>query len=128
MKNKSNLSSNRSFGIVFFIVFVLIGLYPALHGENLRYWAIIISLIFLVLGLIRSSLLTPLNIYWSKFGILLGFIVSPFIMAIIFFLVVTPIGLFMRLLGKDLINLKKHSLKSYWIEKKYYKSTMKDQF
>lgn len=128
MKNKNNLSSNKSFGIVFFIVFVLIGLYPAFHGENLRYWAIIISLIFLVLGLIRSSLLTPLNIYWSKFGILLGFIVSPFIMAIIFFLVVTPIGLFMRLLGKDLINLKKHNLKSYWIEKKYYKSTMKDQF
>ena len=117
MKNKNNLSSNRSFGIVFFIVFVLVGLYPALHGENLRYWAIIISLIFLVLGLIHSSLLTPLNIYWSKFGILLGLIVSPFIMAIIFFLVVTPIGLFMRLLGKDLINLRKHSLKSYWIKK-----------
>ena len=128
MKKNYNLSSNRSFGSVFFIVFVLIGLYPTLYGEEIRYWAIIISLIFLILGLTHSSLLTPLNIYWTKFGILLGTIISPILMGIIFFLIVTPIGLFMKILGKDLINLKKKNLKSYWIEKKYYKSSMKDQF
>jgi len=128
MKKKHNLSSNRSFGLVFFTVFILVGLYPRLYDEEMRYWAIIISIIFIILGLTNSSLLTPLNIYWTKFGILLGTIISPFLMGIIFFLIVTPIGLFMKILGKDLINLKKKNLKSYWIEKKYYKSTMKDQF
>ena len=122
------ISSNRSFGIVFFIVFLIIALYPLTYSEEIRNWSIIISLIFLVLGLFNSKILTPLNKLWFKFGMFLGKIISPIIMGIIFFLVVTPIGLFMRLLGKDLINLKYNNNKSYWIEKKGPKSKMKNQF
>ena len=122
------ISSNRSFGIVFFIVFLLIALYPLSYSGEIRAWSVIISLIFLVLGLFNSKILTPLNKLWFKFGIFLGKIISPIIMGIIFFLVVTPIGLSMRLLGKDLINLKYNNNKSYWIEKKGPKSKMKNQF
>ena len=122
------ISSNRSFGIVFFIVFLIIALYPLTYSEEIRIWSTIISLIFLVLGLFNSKILTPLNKLWFKFGIFLGKIISPIIMGIIFFLVVTPIGLLMRLLGKDLINLKYNNNKSYWIEKKGPKSKMKNQF
>ena len=122
------LGSNRSFGIVFFIVFVLIAIYPIINQEEVRLWSLIISFLFLFLGLLNSKILTPLNKLWFKFGILLGKIISPIIMGIIFFLVVTPIGLLMRLLGKDLINLKYNNNKSYWIEKKGPKSKMKNQF
>ena len=122
------ISSNRSFGIVFFIVFLLIALYPLIYSEEIRIWSVIISIIFLVLGLLKSKILTPLNKLWFKFGILLGKVISPLIMGIIFFLVVTPIGLIMRLLGKDLLNLKSSDTKSYWIEKSGQKSKMKNQF
>ena len=122
------ISSNRSFGIVFFIVFLLIALYPLTYSQDLRIWSVIISIIFLVLGLFNSKILTPLNKLWFKFGILLGKIVSPLIMGIIFFLVVTPTGFIMRLLGKDLLNLKYNKKKSYWIEKSGPKSKMKNQF
>ena len=126
--NEVRISSNRSFGIIFFIFFLLISLYPLLHNDNLRLWSLIISVIFLFLGLINSKILTPFNILWFKFGIVLGKIVSPFIMGIIFFLVVTPIALIMRLLSKDLLNLKYNKNKSYWVEKKGPKSKMKNQF
>ena len=122
------ISSNRSFGIVFFVVFLLIALYPLINSEEVRAWSIIVSLIFLILGLINSKILSPLNKIWFKFGIYLGKIVSPIIMGIIFFLVVTPIGLIMRLLKKDLINLKYNQNESYWIEKKGPKSKMRNQF
>ena len=122
------ISSNRSFGIVFFIVFLLIALYPLTYSQDIRIWSVIISIIFLVLGLFNSKILTPLNKLWFKFGIFLGKIISPIIMGIIFFLVVTPTGLLMRLLGKDLINLKFNNNKSYWIEKNDLKSKMKNQF
>ena len=122
------ISSNRSFGIVFFIVFLLIALYPLTYSQDIRIWSVIISIIFLVLGLFNSKILTPLNKLWFKFGIFLGKIISPIIMGIIFFLVVTPIGLIMRLLGKDVLNLKYNKNKSYWIEKKGPKSKMKNQF
>ena len=122
------ISSNRSFGIVFFIVFLLIALYPLTYSEEIRVWSATISLIFLVLGLFNSKILTPLNKLWFKFGIFLGKIISPIIMGIIFFLVVTPIGLIMRLLGKDVLNLKYNKNKSYWIEKNGPKSKMKNQF
>ena len=122
------ISSNRSFGIVFFIVFLLIALYPLIHSEEIKFWSIIISLIFLVLGLLNSKILAPLNKLWFKFGIFLGKIISPLIMGIIFFLVVTPIGILMRLLGKDLLNLKHNKNKSYWIDKTGPKSKMKNQF
>ena len=122
------ISSNRSFGIVFFVVFLLIALYPLTYGGEIRIWSLIISIIFLTLGLLNSKILAPLNKIWFKFGILLGKIVSPLIMGIIFFLVVTPIGFIMRLLGKDVLNLKYNKNKSYWIEKSGPKSKMKNQF
>ena len=122
------ISSNRSFGIVFFVVFLLITIYPLTHGGDIRIWSAIISVVFLVLGLLNSSILSPLNKIWFKFGIFLGKIISPLIMGIIFFLVVTPIGLIMRILGKDVLNLKYNKNKSYWIEKNGPKSKMKNQF
>ena len=122
------IGSNRSFGLVFSIVFLIIAIYPLINSEGLRVWSLIIAIIFLVLGLINSKILTPLNKLWFKFGILLGKILSPVIMAVIFFLVVTPIGLFMRMIGKDLLNLKFNKNKSYWIKKSGPKSKMSNQF
>ena len=122
------ISSNRSFGIVFFIVFLLIALYPLLKGNDLRIWSLVISFIFLALGLINSKILTPLNRLWFKFGLLLGKFISPLIMGIIFFVVVTPIGIIMRLLKKDLLNLKYNKKETYWIDKSGPKSKMKNQF
>ena len=122
------IGSNKSFGIVFFIVFFIIALFPLINNSEIRVWAVIISLIFLILGLINSKILTPLNKAWLKFGIFLGKIISPLIMGIIFFLVVTPIGLLMKILKKDLLNLKFNKHKSYWIEKSEPKSKMKNQF
>ena len=100
------ISSNQNFGIVFFVVFLLIAFYPITNSEDIRVWSLIISFIFIILGLLNSKILTPLNKLWFKFGIFLGKIVSPLIMGIIFFFVVTPIGLIMRMLGKDRLNLK----------------------
>ena len=122
------ISSNRSFGIVFFVVFLFIALYPLIHDKEIRIWSVIISLIFLISGLLNSKILTPLNRLWFKFGIFLGKIISPIIMGIIFFLVVTPIGLIMKFLGKDVLSLKYNKNKSYWIEKNGPKSKMKNQF
>ena len=115
-------SSNKNFGIVFFIVFILIAFWPLLNNETYRLWAIIIALIFLILGSIDSRLLTPLNILWFKFGLLLGKIISPIVMGIIFFFVVTPIAILMRILKKDLLNLKYDNRNSYWIVKNEPKS------
>ena len=126
--NNVKIGSNRSFGIVFFIVFLIIAIYPLIHSGDVRLWSVIISIIFLVLGLLNSKILTPLNRLWFKLGIFLGKIISPIIMGIIFFLVVTPTGLIMRLLGKDVLNLKYNKNKSYWIEKNSPKSRMKNQF
>ena len=128
MDDLKNKSSNKSFGIVFFFVFLLISIYPLINGDSLRIWSLIISLIFLILGIINSKILTPLNKIWFQFGILLGKIVSPIIMGFIFFFVVTPIGFIMRLLRKDLLNLKFNNNKSYWIENNGPKSKMKNQF
>jgi len=122
------IGSNRSFGIVFFLVFFLIATYPLINGNEIRLWSLVVSIIFLLLGLINSKILNPFNKLWFKFGIFLGKIISPIIMGIIFFLVVTPIGLLMRLLNKDLLNLKFNNNSSYWIEKTEPKSKMKNQF
>jgi len=121
--------TNKSFGIVFFIFFLLVSIWPILKNGDLRIWSLILSIIFLVLGLINSKLLTPLNILWNKLGIFLGKFISPIVMGIIFFLVVTPIGLFSRVLGKDFLKLKKNNAKkTYWIKKDNYKTSMKKQF
>jgi len=122
------VGSNKSFGIVFFVVFLFISIFPLINNEDIRLWSLVISLIFLVLGILNSNLLLPLNKLWFKLGILLGKIISPIIMGVIFFLVVTPIGLLMRLLGKDVLNLKFRDYQSYWIEKTGPKSKMKNQF
>ena len=126
--NNVKISSNKSFGIVFFVVFLLIAFYPLINQAGIKVWSVIISLIFLILGMLNSKLLTPLNKLWFKFGIILGKIVSPLIMALIFFTVVTPIAFLMRILKKDLLNLKFSKNNSYWIEKTEPKSKMKNQF
>ena len=128
MSQNKNRSSNKSFGIVFFLVFFLIGIYPVFNSNDLRFWSLFLSLIFLILGLMNSKILTPLNRFWFKFGIFLGTIVSPFVMGVIFFLIVTPIGIIMKITGKDLLNLKYSNKNTYWIEKSGPKSSMKNQF
>ena len=122
------IGSNRSFAIVFFVVFLIIATFPLMNGDELRLWSLTISVVFLFLGLINSKILNPLNKLWFKFGIFLGKIISPLVMGIIFFLVVTPIGLLMRLFNKDLLNLKFNNNSSYWIEKTEPKSKMKNQY
>ncbi len=122
-------SSNKSFGIVFSIVFLIIAIWPLKNGNDIRIWSIIIAILFLSLGLINSRFLTPLNNIWLKFGELIGKIVSPIVMGIIYFLVITPIGLFMRIIGKDLIGLKLSKQKeTYWIKRQKNITSMKRQF
>ena len=127
-QNKIKIGSNRSFGIVFFVVFLIISIWPLLDEKELRYWSLIVSIIFLILGILKSNILTPLNKAWFKFGILLGHIISPIIMALIFFLVVTPISFIMRIFGKDILNLKKNNNSSYWIKKDKQSVSMRKQF
>ena len=128
-ESKIKISSNRSFGLVFFVVFLIVALWPLKSGEDIRIWSLALSIIFFSLGILNSKLLTPLNKLWFKFGILLGSIVSPIVMGIVFFLVVTPTSIIMRLLGKDL--LKKNKIKSastYWIKRDKQHNSMKKQF
>jgi len=127
--HKIKKSTNKSFGLVFFFVFLIIGFWPLLNEDSPRLWSLIISLVFLILGLLNSKILSPLNSIWFKFGELLGLVVSPIVMAIIFFLVVTPTGIIMKILGKDLLKIKLNkNIKSYWIEKEKIKSKMRQQF
>ena len=128
MQQNVKLPSNRNFGIVFAIVFLIISLWPLLKQNEIRYWSLIISIIFLSLGLINSKLLLPLNKIWFKFGIFLGNFIAPIVMGVIYFFVVTPTGLIMKMLGKDLLNLKKSNKDSYWIKKNNSNSSLKNQF
>ncbi len=125
---KNILPSNRNFGIVFTIVFLIVSFWPLFKGGDIRYWSLIISFIFFVLALINSKILTPLNKTWMKFGLLLGKVVSPIVMGFIFFFVVTPTGILMRIFGKDLLNLKKNNQNTYWIKKENKNNNMKNQF
>ena len=127
MKKDIKLPSNRNFGVVFFVVFLLIALWPLLNENELRLWSLLLSLIFLLLGMINSKFLTPFNKLWFKFGIFLGNFISPIVMGFVFFLVVTPTGLIMRLFGKDILRLKKNKI-TYWINKDRDDSSMKNQF
>jgi len=122
------LPSNKSFGVVFAVFFLLISFWPLLTGSEIRIWSLIIAAIFLILASINSKILTPLNILWFKFGLILGRIISPVVLGIVFFLVVTPTGIIMRLIGKDLLNLKKNNSKTYWVEKQNEDTSMKNQF
>ena len=127
--SKIKISSNRSFGLVFFVVFLIVALWPLKNEEDIRLWSLVLSIIFFILGVLNSKLLTPLNKLWFKFGILLGSIVSPIVMGIVYFFVVTPMGVFMRFLGKDLLKTSKvKSASTYWIKRDKQQSTMKKQF
>ena len=128
MDKNIKISSNKSFGIVFFIVFLIVSIYPIFNSGDLRVWSLIISITFLVLGLLNSFILSPLNKLWIKFGIFLGGIVSPIVMGIVFFGVVTPTSIIMKIFQKNLLGLKKDNKKTYWIEKSLIKSKMKNQF
>ena len=124
----TKISSNRSFGIVFFIVFFLISIWPLLDEQSLRIWSLVVSSIFLVLGLLNSKLLTPLNLVWTKFGELLGKIISPIVMGLVYFVIITPMGIFMRLIRKDLLKTKLTKDKSYWLKREKNIGSMKKQF
>jgi hypothetical protein len=127
--NKIKIGTNRNFGLVFFATFLIVSFWPLMYSEPIRVWAIFISLLFLILGLTNSKILTPLNKLWFKFGIILGNIVSPIVMGLVFFLVVTPIGLFMKIIGKDFLNLKYDNKKrTYWIKRDKPSGSMKRQF
>ena len=129
MKNSNiKIGTNKSFGIVFFLFFLIVAIFPLLNDGGIRTWSVIISIIFLILGLFNSRILTPLNKIWFKLGILLGNFVSPIVMGIVFFVIVTPTSLIMKVLGKNLLNLKKGNKKTYWIERSKIKSKMKNQF
>ncbi len=128
-KSKIKMNSNRNFGLVFFIIFLILGLWPITNGEEIRIWLILLAFIFFILGIMESKLLSPLNRLWFKFGIMLGAIVAPIVMGAIFFIVVTPIGIVMSIIGKDLLN-KKHDKKkeTYWIKRIKPTGSMKRQF
>ena len=129
MSKKKIQQSNKSFGIVFFIVFLIIGLYPILNESNIKVWSIIVSILFLILGILNSNILTPLNKTWIKFGILLGYVISPIILSIIFFIIVLPTGIIMRLLKNNFLGIKfDKKIESYWIKKEKELSSMKNQF
>ena len=122
------IGSNRSFGIIFSIFLSIVGLWPLMNSNSPRLWALIVALIFLILGLLNSKLLTPFNKLWIKFGEFLGKIISPIVMGIVYFFVVTPIGIFMRLIKKDLLKLKFSENSSYWIKREKNIGPMKKQF
>ena len=122
-------SSNRSFGVLFFVVFLSVGFWPMLNSGTPNYYLILFSLIFLILGLVNSKILSPLNMGWIKLGEILGKIIAPIVMAIVYFLILTPISLLVRLFGKDLIGMKfSNDVKSYWIKRKKHLGTMDKQF
>ena len=121
-------SSNRSFGLLFFVVFFLIGIWPLFNENDYRLWSLIVSIIFLILGLLNSKLLKPLNNLWIKFGEILGKIIAPIVMMIVFFIFLTPWSFIVRLFGKDLLKLKFIKNDSYWITRKKDVGSMKKQF
>ncbi len=129
MENSRNIKrkNNITFGILFFVFFLIVGLYPLISNEPIRIWSIIVSLVFLIVTIIKPNLFTFLNKLWIKFGILLGKIISPIVMGLVFFFVVTPIGIFVKILKKDVMGLKRGA-SSYWITREDKIQSMKKQF
>ena len=122
-------SSEKSFGTVFSIVFLIVALYPLINSEGLRIWALVASIIFFFLAFIAPKVLVFPNKLWFKFGLLLGSIVAPIVMAFVYFVTVLPTGLIMRLLGKDLLKQKlDKNAKSYWVKRSEPMGSMKNQF
>jgi hypothetical protein len=125
--NKTSKKNNITFGVLFFIFFLIIGLYPIKSDEAIRIWSVLFSLVFLIITIIRPNLFTYLNRLWIQLGMLLGKIISPIVMGLVFFIVVTPIGIFVKLLKKDVMSLKRGA-SSYWINRKDKIQSMKKQF
>ncbi len=125
MKKNEN---NKSFGILFFIVFFLIAIWPIIDSGSIRIWSIVLSFVFLILGILNSKILSPLKSAWIKLGEVLGKIIAPIVMGFIYFLIITPIGILMRLIGKDLLSIKYNKNNSYWIKRAKNINTMKRQF
>ena len=122
-------SSNRSFGILFFVVFLIIGLWPVKNGNTLNFYFLIASIIFLILGAFNSKLLSPLNKAWIKFGEILGLIIAPIVMGIVYFIILTPVSLTVRFFGKDLLGLKfLKGKETYWIKRNKKLTSMDKQF
>ena len=122
------MPTNRNFGITFGIVFLIISTYPLINGNEIFYWSLILSIIFFILGILNSNILNPLNKIWFKIGIFLGNIVSPLVMGLVFFIVVTPIGLIMKILKKDILKLKKNNSQTYWIKNINKSNDLRKQF
>ena len=122
-------SSNKSFGLLFFVVFLILGLWPLKNGESLNFYFITASVVFLILGLLNSKFLSPLNKSWIKLGEILGFIIAPIVMALVYFVILTPVSIIVRVFGKDLLGLKFLKKKdTYWIKRKKTLGSMKKQF
>ena len=122
-------SSNRSFGILFFIVFLILSLWPLKNGNNLNFYFLVASGIFLILGALNSKLLSPFNKAWIKFGEILGLIIAPIVMGIVYFVILTPVSLIVRLFGKDLLVLKfLKGKETYWIKRNKKLTSMDKQF
>ena len=122
-------SSNRSFGILFFVVFLIISLWPLKNGNTLNFYFLVASIIFLILGVFNSRLLTPLNKAWIKFGEILGLIIAPIVMGMVYFVILTPVSLIVRLFGKDLLGLKfLKGKETYWIKRNKKLTSMDKQF
>ncbi len=127
LESDQKLPSNKTFGLFFSVVFFLIYGWIFFKYQNNQIWLIILGIIFLVLGLMNSKLLNYPNLLWMKFGVILGLIISPLIMGIIFFLVITPINLLMKIFQKDIIGLKKKR-GSYWTNRNENNKNMRNQF
>ena len=125
--DKTNKKNNIFFGILFFIFFLIIGLYPLISNGPIRIWSVVFSLLFLVITFFKPNLFIFLNKLWIKFGIFLGKIISPIVMGLVFFFVVTPIGILVKILKKDVMGLKRGT-SSYWITRKDKVQSMKKQF
>ena len=110
-----------------FIFFLIFGLYPLKSDDAIRVWSVVLSLVLLIITIIKPNLFTFLNKLWIKFGILLGKIISPIVMGLVFFFVVTPIGMLVRILRKDVMGLKRGAT-SYWINREDKVQSMKKQF
>ena len=122
-------SSNKSFGLLFFVVFLILGLWPLINGESLNFYFITASVVFLILGLLNSKFLSPLNKSWIKLGEILGVIIAPIVMALVYFVILTPVSIIVRVFGKDLLGLKFLKEKdTYWIKRKKILGSMKKQF
>ena len=124
---KSN-NNNKSLGLLFFFVFIIISFWPLLNGGNVRIWSIVIAIIFLTLALVKPQILNPLTKLWIKFGELIGKIISPIVIGLIYFVILTPIGLLMRIFNKDLLNLKFSKKNSYWIKRETKLNSMDKQY